>query len=173
MRCHAATDSIGSDEVLSYLPLCHIAERMNSEVDALFFGVVVNFGEGAASFTSDLRTVQPTAFLGSFDEAYLKLPVPVLITVMKKHQRYFPVVGERREDGAAPLLPYFVGVRNGGPAHLDIVRQGNENVLRARYADANFFFKADTGVSKSARISAQTGTRLPCFSFSLNSGNVG
>jgi long-chain acyl-CoA synthetase len=52
------------DEVLSYLPLCHIAERMNSEVDALFFGVVVNFGEGAASFGQDLRDVQPTAFLG-------------------------------------------------------------------------------------------------------------
>jgi long-chain acyl-CoA synthetase len=54
----------GRDEVLSYLPLCHIAERMNSEVDALFFGVVVNFGEGAASFAADLRDVQPTAFLG-------------------------------------------------------------------------------------------------------------
>ena len=51
-----------------------------------------------------------TAFLGSFDEVYLRLPVPILITVMKKHQRYFPVVGERWEDGSAPLLPYFVGV---------------------------------------------------------------
>jgi glycyl-tRNA synthetase len=86
---------------------------------------------------------QPTAFLGSFDEAHLRLPVPVLTTVMKKHQRYFPVVAGGT-DGSAALLPYFVGVRNGGPGYLDIVRQGNENVLRARYADADFFFKADT-----------------------------
>ncbi|RME75935.1 MAG: glycine--tRNA ligase subunit beta [Chloroflexi bacterium] len=82
---------------------------------------------------------QPTAFLGSFEEKYLDLPQPVLITVMKKHQRYFPVVGP---DGK--LLPHFIGVRNGGSDHLDIVRRGNEGVLRARYADADYFFKADT-----------------------------
>lgn len=82
---------------------------------------------------------QPTAFLGSFEEKYLELPQPVLITVMKKHQRYFPVVGSNGK-----LLPHFVGVRNGGSGHLDIVRRGNEGVLRARYADAGYFYKADT-----------------------------
>ncbi len=82
---------------------------------------------------------QPTAFLGSFEEKYLELPKPVLITVMRKHQRYFPIV-----DAAGKLLPHFIGVRNGGGNHLDIVRHGNEGVLRARYADAEFFFKADT-----------------------------
>jgi glycyl-tRNA synthetase len=98
---------------------------------------------------------QPTAFLGSFEEKYLTLPQPVLITVMKKHQRYFPVIRDWRLEigdfkNQAPhlkspnLLPYFVGVRNGGANHLDIVRRGNENVLRARYADAEFFFKEDT-----------------------------
>jgi glycyl-tRNA synthetase len=81
---------------------------------------------------------QPTIFVGSFAEKYLKLPAPVLITVMKKHQRYFPVVGE------SSLLPHFIGVRNGGVEHLETVRRGNEGVLRARYADAEFFFKADT-----------------------------
>ncbi|GAB4423614.1 MAG: glycine--tRNA ligase [Anaerolineae bacterium] len=82
---------------------------------------------------------QPTAFLGSFEESHLQLPKPVLITVMRKHQRYFPVV-----DIAGNLLPHFVAVRNGGSDHLDMVRQGNEGVLRARYADAQFFFKEDT-----------------------------
>lgn len=82
---------------------------------------------------------QPTAFLGGFEAKYLELPQPVLITVMRKHQRYFPVVGP---DGK--LLPHFIGVRNGGAEHLDIVRRGNEGVLRARYADADFFFKIDT-----------------------------
>ena len=53
-----------NDEVLSYLPLCHIAERLFSVIDALGAGYVVNFGEGGESFTQDLRDVQPTFFLG-------------------------------------------------------------------------------------------------------------
>jgi long-chain acyl-CoA synthetase len=52
------------DEVLSYLPLCHIAERLFSIIDALSIGWVVNFGEGGESFVMDLREVQPTVFLG-------------------------------------------------------------------------------------------------------------
>ncbi|PXY38436.1 AMP-dependent synthetase/ligase [Prauserella flavalba] len=53
-----------SDEVLSYLPLCHIAERLTSVIDSVWAGSVVNFGEGGASFTHDLRDIQPTVFLG-------------------------------------------------------------------------------------------------------------
>lgn len=101
---------------------------------------------------------QPTALRGKFDPSYLALPEAVLITVMKKHQRYFPVIravqpagsgnsGISNDDAvSAPgsLLPYFVAVRNGGTEHIDVVRQGNEAVLRARYADADYFFKADT-----------------------------
>ena len=62
---------------------------------------------------------QPTAFLGDFDPEYLRLPKEVLITVMKKHQRYFPVV-----DAEGRMLPHFIGVRNGGSEYLDIVRAG-------------------------------------------------
>ncbi|HHJ07442.1 MAG TPA: glycine--tRNA ligase subunit beta, partial [Anaerolineae bacterium] len=86
---------------------------------------------------------QPTAFLGRFDEKHLQIPAPVLITVMKKHQRYFPVIQNSNEQ-SPPLLPYFIAVRNGGTQHLDKVRAGNEGVLIARYADAAFFFKADS-----------------------------
>ncbi len=95
---------------------------------------------------------QPTALRGEFDPAYLSLPEPVLITVMKKHQRYFPIMRDWRleipisnlQSPISNLLPYFIAVRNGGSEHLDIVRRGNEAVLRARYADASFFFEADT-----------------------------
>jgi long-chain acyl-CoA synthetase len=52
------------DEILSYLPLCHIAERLNSVINALNVGYVVNFGKGGESFVEDLRDVQPTLFLG-------------------------------------------------------------------------------------------------------------
>jgi glycyl-tRNA synthetase len=81
----------------------------------------------------------PTALLGAFGPDYLELPKDALVTVMKKHQRYFSVV---QEDGE--LLPYFIAVRNGDSEYLDIVRHGNEEVLRARFADAVFFYRADT-----------------------------
>ena len=79
----------------------------------------------------------PTALRGGFDESFLELPRPVLISVMKKHQRYFPV----ERDGN--LLPYFITVRNGGDAHLEIVARGNEQVIRARFADARYFIERD------------------------------
>jgi glycyl-tRNA synthetase len=82
---------------------------------------------------------RPTALLGSFDPAHLALPRDVLISVMKKHQRYFPV---EAADGSA-LLPHFIAVRNGDKRHLDLVREGNEHVIRARFADAAFFVRED------------------------------
>ncbi len=88
----------------------------------------------------------PLAILGSFEEKYLELPQPVLIEVMKKHQRYFPVVAKPMDgDAARPLLPYFVTIANvDALAHPHVVRQGNEDVIRARYADAVFFYRQDT-----------------------------
>jgi len=82
---------------------------------------------------------QPNPFLGEFEETYLSLPTDVLIAVMKKHQRTFPVLGQENE-----MLPSFVAVRNGGDEHLDIVRRGNEEVIRARFADAEYFYEEDT-----------------------------
>jgi glycyl-tRNA synthetase len=81
----------------------------------------------------------PTAFLGKFDASYLEvLPPEVLISVMRKHQRYFVV-----EDAQGKLMPYFIGVRNGNADHLDIVADGNEQVILARFADARFFVEKD------------------------------
>jgi glycyl-tRNA synthetase len=81
---------------------------------------------------------QPTALLGHFDEDYLALPDAVLVAVMKKHQRYFPIYQSTN------LLPHFVVIRNGGEEHLDSVRHGNEEVIRARFADADFFYREDS-----------------------------
>ncbi|MDX1686825.1 MAG: glycine--tRNA ligase subunit beta [Candidatus Promineifilaceae bacterium] len=82
---------------------------------------------------------RPTPLIGSFEERFLDLPAAVLIAVMRKHQRYFPVQGA---DG--DLLPYFVAVRNGDRKHLETVIDGNEHVIRARFADAEFFYRQDT-----------------------------
>ena len=79
----------------------------------------------------------PTALRGSFDPAFLELPQEVLVSVMKKHQRYFPVERNGR------LLPYFIAVRNGDERWLEKVIEGNEHVIRARFADAAFFIRED------------------------------
>ena len=81
----------------------------------------------------------PTAVMGGFDKEYLSLPRDVLISVMKKHQRYFPVSSLQSQN----LLPHFIAIRNGDDIGIDIVRQGNEHVLSARFADANFFVRED------------------------------
>jgi glycyl-tRNA synthetase beta chain len=80
----------------------------------------------------------PSAVCGNFDKEFLELPDPVLITAMKKHQRYFSV---RDSDGR--LMPNFVAINNTVARDESIVTEGHERVLRARLADATFFFKED------------------------------
>ncbi len=80
----------------------------------------------------------PTALCGGFEESYLALPDAAIITPMKDHQRYFPLVGQ---DGK--LLPMFLTVRNGSDYSIEVVQAGNERVLRARLDDAKFFFNED------------------------------
>lgn len=80
----------------------------------------------------------PTALSGRFEEEFLEIPSEVLITSMKEHQRYFPVKSQQGE-----LLPRFITVRNGDDHHIEKVARGNEKVLRARLADAAFFYKED------------------------------
>ena len=106
---------------------------------------------------------QPTALRGTFDETYLELPKAVLVTVMRKHQRYFPLV-----DGDGNLVPYFVAVCNGADLHLDEVRHGNEEVLRARFADAAFFYEADTSKPLESFL-----PRLDTLTFQEKLGSVG
>ncbi len=81
----------------------------------------------------------PTVFRGEFDEAFLHLPDPVLEETMVSHQKYFPVSDPANEE----LLPYFIGVRNGGEEGLGVVRRGNERVIQARLSDADFFYHKD------------------------------
>ena len=80
----------------------------------------------------------PTALCGGFEESYLALPDAAIITPMKDHQRYFPLV-----DQNGKLLPMFLTVRNGSNHSIEVVQAGNERVLRARLDDAKFFFNED------------------------------
>ncbi|GAB4476495.1 MAG: glycine--tRNA ligase [Anaerolineales bacterium] len=85
----------------------------------------------------------PAVLRGTFEATHLELPREVLISVMKKHQRYFPV---QKEDGS--LLPYFITVANkpsldGGCEGAEVIIEGNEHVIRARFADAAYFVRED------------------------------
>jgi len=94
----------------------------------------------------------PVAVCGGFDDGYLELPNEVLICAMQHHQRYFPVV-----DKGGTLLPYFVAVSNTKTRNMDVVRQGNERVLRARLADAQFFFQEDQKAPLEEKVEALKG----------------
>jgi glycyl-tRNA synthetase beta chain len=84
----------------------------------------------------------PTVLFGSFDPDFLQIPQEVLITSMREHQRYFPVL-----DKQGHLLPHFITVRNGNSVSLEQVAKGNEKVLRARLSDARFFYQEDHKLS--------------------------
>lgn len=104
----------------------------------------------------------PTALCGSFEERFLPLPKECIITPMREHQRYFPVL---KEDGS--LLNKFITVRNGGKEHLEVVAHGNERVLRARLSDAEFFFNEDRKQPLEARLA-----KLTTVSFQEGLGNM-
>lgn len=104
----------------------------------------------------------PTALCGKFEDKFLALPKECIITPMRDHQRYFPVMAE---DGS--LLNKFITVRNGGKDHLEVVAHGNERVLRARLSDAEFFFNEDRKQSLADRLE-----KLKTVSFQEALGNM-
>ncbi|WP_020574923.1 glycine--tRNA ligase [Actinopolymorpha alba] len=106
--------------------------------------------DGEAALLDEITNLveKPAAILGSFAPRYLDLPSEILTTVMRKHQRYLPVRavdGEAEAGANGTLLPHFVAVANGACDH-DVARAGYEAVLRARYEDAAFFWRADLEV---------------------------
>ncbi len=80
----------------------------------------------------------PQPIVGNFNESHLQIPSEVLITAMKKHQRYFPIWKSETE-----LAPKFITISNGTDGNIDGVRHGNERVLHARLNDAEFFYRED------------------------------
>lgn len=109
--------------------------------------------KGQAALDADLLDTvtfineYPVGVLGSFDEEFLKLPEEVLITSMREHQKYFYV-----RDKDFKLLPYFITMSNTRAKDMDVVRKGNERVLRARLSDARFFYEEDQKVPLEKRV---------------------
>jgi glycyl-tRNA synthetase len=110
--------------------------RKQAQAQAAKAGGEVEKAPGLLEEVTDLVEA-PHVLLGAFDPASLALPREVLISVMRKHQRYFPL------ESGGRLLPNFLTVCNGKGERDARVREGNEHVLRARFADAAFFICED------------------------------
>lgn len=96
-------------------------------------------------------TEWPTVAVGSFDADFLEVPREVLETAMESHQRYFPL------ERAGELLPNFVVVHNGDPDRTEAIVAGHERVIRARLADAAFFYREDLQVPAEERVAQLSG----------------
>lgn len=118
-------------------------QRIKNDLDTLAAKVGGVVSEDQALLTEVTHLVEaPTALLGKFDSAFLDLPREVLISVMKKHQRYFPV------EKGDKLLPNFITIANKKSAEneypeMPLITEGNTDVILARFADARYFVKAD------------------------------
>ena len=122
-------------------------ERIRTEVIAAAGAVAGSamIGEALLDEVTAL-TEWPVALAGAFEERFLALPREVLISTLEDHQRYFPV-----EDAHGRLLPAFVTVSNIASRDPPKVRAGNERVVRARLADAAFFWERDRREPLAAR----------------------
>jgi len=133
---HGITASIADRRATIVATAQKLAESVGGSIDV----------DGEAALLDEITNLveEPNAILGGFASSYLELPQEILTTVMRKHQRYLPV-----RSAAGELLPHFVAVANGS-CDADAVREGNEAVLRARYEDASFFWRADLKVAPAA-----------------------
>ncbi len=143
-------------------------QRIKGDLDTLAAKVGGVVSEDEALLTEVTHLVEaPTALLGEFDSAFLDLPREVLISVMKKHQRYFPV------EKGDKLLPYFITIANKPSKEneypeLPLITEGNADVILARFADAKYFVKADLAKKLADYIPA-----LDLLTFQVDLGSMG
>jgi glycyl-tRNA synthetase beta chain len=114
-------------------------------IEKEIFELAVKIGGTALKDEELLETVTylvefPVVLKGDFEEGFLELPKEVLISVMKNHQKYFPVFSKSGND---KLLPHFIFVAGTRAKDSSVVVRGNERVIKARFTDARFFYDED------------------------------
>ena len=109
-------------------------------------GCLVNIDEELLD-TVNYLVENPQPIVGNYSESHLEIPPEVLITAMKKHQRYFPMWKSESE-----LAPKFITISNGTEGNIEGVRHGNERVLNARLNDAEFFYREDQKTPLSEKV---------------------
>jgi len=147
----------GAGDYVSQLRQAQVIVDPKEREDLLQKSVETLAGQAQGRVLADPELLQEVNFLvefpepvsGRFDPDFLKLPPEVLITSMKEHQRYFPMIDEQGD-----LLPCFIAVNNTRVKDTRRVVQGHEKVLRARLSDAQFFFKEDLKKPLSEKVAA-------------------
>ena len=139
-------DVASADELLPVLEAAHVVASEQEREAAIRAGVAA--AEAETGFRAELpaKTLlevtnlceQPTVLVGTFDEEFLRVPEEIIVDAMLMHQRYFPLY-----DGEGKLTNRFIVVSNGDPACAATITDGNERVVRARLADAKFFYEED------------------------------
>lgn len=143
------SDEIVVDDIENYVDLLrknYVILSYKERRDIILRGLNRYAKEIGGYFLKDERLLEeviniveyPTVLIGEIDQEYLKLPKEVIITPMKDHQRYFPIVDDNEN-----LMPYFLLVRNGDDYAKENVIKGNKKVLTARLEDAKFFYDID------------------------------
>lgn len=113
--------------------------RIRAGLDAAAAAAGGTWSDPGGKLTEVIFLVEaPSVITGSIDAGQMRLPERVLVTAMQSHQRYFPL-----HDGDGRLMPAFLAVSNGDPAHAAVITRGNEGVLNARLQDAIFSFDKD------------------------------
>ncbi len=120
-------------------------ERIQTEIELLVSKVEAKLLEDRVLLSTHVNLSEyPTPFMGEFDPGFLKLPAEILEAVMRDHQKYFCVL--KKEGGEGDLLPRFVAVIDNEADPHGYIRRSHERVLRARFADAEFFWESDLKV---------------------------
>ena len=143
-----ATDYIGACEKRHVITSVELRKaRIRAQVQALAAELEAEVEMDEALLDEITALVEwPVALAGRFDDKYLELPAGILISVMKKHQRYFHLV-----DSSGRLLPRFITLANLESKDPAVVIAGNERVIKPRLADAAFFYEQDAKISLEAR----------------------
>jgi len=143
-------DGLYIAEPAAYAPMLETEGRVMPDFDARREAILGQVQEaaqklgGRALIESDLLdevtglVEWPSAIAGHFETRFLEVPQEALISTMQDNQKYFPVVDEKGR-----LMPHFITVSNIESREPERVREGNERVIRPRFADAEFFWKQD------------------------------
>lgn len=137
--------------------------RIRADLDAAAAAAGGTWRDPAGKLREVVFLVEaPGVITGAIDAGQMRLPARVLVTAMQSHQRYFPLY-----DASGELMPVFLAVSNGDPAHADIITRGNEGVLNARLQDAIFSFDKDRAAGLDA-----LGARLGSIVFHQRLGTM-
>ncbi|MGD8257452.1 MAG: glycine--tRNA ligase subunit beta [Desulfobacterales bacterium] len=144
-----------ADDYVETLTSAHVLVDMDERKKKLENDIAEVAGKVGGRILPDKELVEivtnlveyPFPVVGNFDEEFLEVPDEVLITAMREHQKYFAVVDKNNK-----LMPCFIAVNNTEARDMTLVAKGHERVLRARLADAQFFYRGDLQVPNDERV---------------------